>query len=71
MFTELYMEAVLADPERADRVWELWNAEIITDGVAAWAWLGIIKGFVHNQVHRRTMLWFGSSDQKKHKGRLH
>jgi hypothetical protein len=38
MLTRLYVEALLADPERADQVWELWNAGVITDGMAAWAW---------------------------------
>jgi hypothetical protein len=38
MFTELYKEALLADPERADLVRALWNAGVITDDLAAWAW---------------------------------
>ena len=39
MLTSLYVEALLADPDLADQVWELWNAGVITDGVAAMAWL--------------------------------
>lgn len=39
MFTELYIEALLADEHLADEVWELWDAGIITNGVAAWAWV--------------------------------
>ena len=41
MLLNLYVEALLADPERADQVWELWNAGVITDGLAAWAWSGM------------------------------
>jgi hypothetical protein len=38
MLTELYIEALLADEALADEVWELWNAGVITDDIAAWAW---------------------------------
>ena len=38
MLTEIYIEALLADEELADQVWELWNAGVITDGLAAMAW---------------------------------
>ena len=31
MLTRLNVEALLADPELADQVWELWDAGIITD----------------------------------------
>ena len=37
VFTRLYVEALLTEPERADQVWELWNAGVIADEVAAWA----------------------------------
>lgn len=37
MLTELYIEALLVDEELADRVWELWNAGVIRDDLAAWA----------------------------------
>ena len=33
MLTEIYIEALLADENLADHVWELWNAGIITDGL--------------------------------------
>jgi hypothetical protein len=36
--TRLYVEALLADKYLADQVWELWNAGVITDDLAAWAW---------------------------------
>ena len=42
MLTELYIEALLADKDLADQVWELWNAGIITDDLAAWAWWLIV-----------------------------
>ena len=38
MFTELYIEALLADEDLADQVWELWDAGVITDDLAMWAW---------------------------------
>jgi len=38
MLTELYIEALLVDEDLADQVWELWNAGVITDGLAASAW---------------------------------
>jgi hypothetical protein len=34
MLTELYIETLLADEDLADRVWELWNAGLITDELA-------------------------------------
>jgi hypothetical protein len=42
MFTRLYVEALLTDPDRADQVWELWNAGVITYEVDAWAWYIIV-----------------------------
>jgi len=40
MLIRLYIEALLVDDELADQVWELWDAGIITDGLAAMAcWL--------------------------------
>ena len=38
MFTELYIEALLTNPDMADQVWELWDVGVIPDGLAAWAW---------------------------------
>ena len=38
MLTETYIEALLVDEELADQVWELWNAGVITDELAARAW---------------------------------
>ena len=39
MLTCLYVEALLADSELADQVWELWDVGMIPDGMAAMAWL--------------------------------
>ena len=39
MLTEIYIEALLVDEDLADQVWELWNAGVTTDGLAAMAWL--------------------------------
>lgn len=38
MLTELYIEALLVDPEIADQVWELWDAKLASDELAAKAW---------------------------------
>lgn len=38
MLAELYIEALLADEDLADQVWELWSVGAITDDLAAWAW---------------------------------
>ena len=38
MLTKIYIEAMLVDEELADCVWELWNAGVITDDLAAMAW---------------------------------
>ena len=39
MFTGIHIEALLDDEELADQIWEVWDAGIITDELAAWAWL--------------------------------
>lgn len=39
MLTEIYIEALPVDEELADQVWVLWNAGVITDELAARAWL--------------------------------
>lgn len=39
MLTEIYIEALLCDENLADLVWELWDADVIDDAVAAIAWL--------------------------------
>ena len=38
MLTEIYIEALLVDEELADLVWEAWDAGLIADDLAAWAW---------------------------------
>ncbi len=38
MLTEIYIEALLVDEELADQVWELWNAGVIADDLAALSW---------------------------------
>ena len=38
MLTRLYLDAVMADPDIAFRVWLLWNAGEIDDELAAIAW---------------------------------
>ena len=38
VLTEIYIEALLVDEGRADRVWEAWDTGAIDDVVAFWAW---------------------------------
>ncbi len=38
MLTEIYKETLLFSEELADLVWELWNAGVITDELAAMVW---------------------------------
>jgi len=38
MLTELYIEALLVDKELAVLVWEAWDAGLVTDEVAVFAW---------------------------------
>ena len=35
VLAELYIEALLVDEQLADQVWELWQAGLITDSLAA------------------------------------
>ncbi len=38
VLTEIYIEALLVDDELADQVWEMWEAGLILDELAAYAW---------------------------------
>lgn len=42
MLVDFYIEALLVDPEQADSVWELWNAGLLPDEIAALAWLILV-----------------------------
>ena len=42
MLTELYIEALLVDPEGADAVWGAWDGGLILDEQAALAWWLIV-----------------------------
>ena len=46
MLTEIYIEALLANEELADQVWEAWDAGLIPDEVAAWAWWVLVEGSI-------------------------
>ena len=39
MLTELHIDALLVDGDLADQVWELWDADVIDDELAAIAWV--------------------------------
>ena len=38
MLTQLYIESLIVEQDLADQVWELWNARLISDELAAAAW---------------------------------
>jgi hypothetical protein len=38
MLVECYIAALLTDERAANEVWELWDAGLISDDLAAWAW---------------------------------
>jgi len=38
MLARIYIEALLADEDLTDRVWELWNLIVIDDELASIAW---------------------------------
>ncbi len=39
MLTEIYVEALIVDEDLADQVWELWDNRVISDALAASAWV--------------------------------
>lgn len=44
MFTEIYIEAILVDAQAADVIWERWNRGLMTDQIAAIAWVTVAFG---------------------------
>ena len=42
MLARIYIEALLIDEEAADVVWELWDARLISDELAAIIWWAIV-----------------------------
>jgi hypothetical protein len=38
MLVDYYVGALLAEEGLADDIWELWDAGMISDDLAAWAW---------------------------------
>ena len=38
MLARLYVEALLADTDPADAIWEVWNAELVSDETAMAMW---------------------------------
>jgi hypothetical protein len=45
MLTEAYIETLLVDEELADQVWEVWDANLISDDVATLAWMLTVTSF--------------------------
>jgi hypothetical protein len=43
MLTEIYIEALLADPDAADEVYEAWDAGEISTYWAVWMWWSIVR----------------------------
>jgi hypothetical protein len=50
MLVDLYVEALLIDEGLADEVWELWNAGLISDDLAAMAWWIIALEQTQNEI---------------------
>ena len=44
MLTQIYIEALPVDKDLADQVWELWNAQFISDETGAISWWLIAAG---------------------------
>ena len=44
MLTEICIEALLADEQLTDQVWQLWNDGDIDDAIALLAWLLVATG---------------------------
>jgi len=42
MLTEIYIEALLADQELADLVWEAWDCRALSDETVTQAWMFIM-----------------------------
>ena len=45
MLCSIYIEALLANKDLADRVWEAWNAEELCDVAAAILWLAMLRPY--------------------------
>jgi hypothetical protein len=45
MLESLYADALIADEKAADEIWEIWNAGVITDEMAALVWMILALGF--------------------------
>lgn len=43
MLSSIYIEALLANEELADLVWEAWNAGELCDVAASIAWLAMLR----------------------------
>ena len=52
MFTEPYIEALLANEDLADQVWELWDAEVINGELAGIAWFLIATSYVRQPCRK-------------------
>jgi len=51
MLTELYIEALLADEDLADLVFEAWQADVIDDDTACLSWLQIRAAMTKYSVY--------------------
>lgn len=67
MLSSLYVEALLADSDHADRVWQDWYSGRISDAVAAREWLRIAARTATQQRARGSV--FGSAPPQPQTGR--
>jgi hypothetical protein len=62
MLAELYIEALLANETRADRVWQAWNAGDIDDETAAISWTRIAETLVRPALCETPAMLYSDSE---------
>ena len=65
MDVQLYVEALLIDPNLADQIWESWNFGVISDDTATWAWWLCIVGSILPDDRRGNNIDYPSPDLGK------
>ena len=63
MLTRLYVEALLADAVLADEIWALWDAGLISDDLAAWAFL---DGQIDGETQALAFAWLEGNHERYH-----
>ena len=53
LLIRLYVEALVADEALTDQVWELWDAGVISDDLAVWAWFIVVSNVETKDMTKR------------------